>query len=57
MDHIDEFKLKSLETMKTTVNTLSDEVEKSKGYIARAEGQANAAAQPDPETLLSSLEN
>lgn len=57
MDHIDEFKLKSLETMKTTVNTLSDEVEKSKGYIARAEGQANAAAQPDAESLLTSLEN
>lgn len=57
MDHIDEFKLKSLETMKTTVNTLSDEVEKSKGYIARAEGQANASAQPDAETLLTSLEN
>lgn len=57
MDHIDEFKLKSLETMKTTVNTLSDEVEKSKGYIARAEGQAKAAAQPDAETLLTSLEN
>ncbi|BAK68057.1 putative toxic anion resistance protein [Sphingobium sp. SYK-6] len=44
MDNIDTFKLKALETMKTTVNTLSGEVEKSKGYIARAEGQARAAA-------------
>ena len=26
--------------MKTTVNTLSNEVEKSRGYIARAEGAA-----------------
>ncbi|WP_438729335.1 toxic anion resistance protein [Parasphingorhabdus sp. DH2-15] len=57
MDHIDDFKMKSLETMKTTVTTLSDEVEKSKGYIARAEGQAKAAEQPDAETLLTSLEN
>lgn len=42
MDNIDTFKLKALENMKTTVNTLSNEVEKSKGYIARAEGQARA---------------
>ncbi|MFM2100950.1 MAG: hypothetical protein RLZZ366_2489, partial [Pseudomonadota bacterium] len=28
---------------KTTVTTLSSEVEKSKGYIARAEGQSQAA--------------
>ncbi len=43
MDQIDTFKAKALISMKTTVNTLSDEVEKSKGYIARAEGQAQAA--------------
>ncbi|WP_294299437.1 toxic anion resistance protein [uncultured Sphingomonas sp.] len=42
MDAIDVFKLKALDSMKTTVNTLSGEVEKSKGYIARAEGQAQA---------------
>jgi uncharacterized protein YaaN involved in tellurite resistance len=40
MDAIDTFKLKALDSMKTTVNTLSSEVEKSKGYIARAEGAA-----------------
>ena len=40
MDAIDTFKLKALDSMKTTVNTLSNEVEKSKGYIARAEGAA-----------------
>jgi uncharacterized protein YaaN involved in tellurite resistance len=40
MDAIDTFKLKALDNMKTTVNTLSGEVEKSKGYIARAEGAA-----------------
>jgi uncharacterized protein YaaN involved in tellurite resistance len=43
MDQIDTFKAKALLSMKTTVNTLSDEVEKSKGYIARAEGQAQGA--------------
>jgi len=40
MDSIDQFKLQALESMKTTVTTLSSEVEKSKGYIARAEGMA-----------------
>ncbi|WP_066798704.1 toxic anion resistance protein [Sphingomonas soli] len=40
MDAIDTFKIKALDSMKTTVTTLSNEVEKSKGYIARAEGAA-----------------
>ena len=44
MDNIDTFKLKALDSMKQTVDTLSDEVEKSRGYIARAEGQAQAQA-------------
>jgi len=44
MDSIDSFKLKALESMKTTVDTLSNEVEKSKGYIARAEGAAQASS-------------
>jgi uncharacterized protein YaaN involved in tellurite resistance len=43
MDAIDEFKGRSLTNMKTTVQALSDEVEKSRGYIARAEGAAQAA--------------
>ena len=43
MDAIDDFKMKALDSMKTTVTTLSTEVEKSKGYIARAEGQAQAS--------------
>ncbi len=38
MDQIDRFKLEALDNMKQTVNTLESEVEKSKGYIARAEG-------------------
>lgn len=43
MDAIDVFKLKALDSMKTTVTTLSNEVERSKGYIARAEGAAQNA--------------
>ncbi|MCU0729117.1 MAG: toxic anion resistance protein [Sphingopyxis sp.] len=45
MDAVDTFKLKALDSMKTTIDTLSVEVEKSRGYIARAEGQAQAQAQ------------
>jgi uncharacterized protein YaaN involved in tellurite resistance len=51
MDSIDAFKAKALVSMRTTVDTLSDEVEKSKGYIARAEGAAQAkigSSSPDP---------
>ena len=44
MDAIDTFKLKALDSMKTTVNTLEGEVAKSKGYIARAEGASQAQA-------------
>jgi uncharacterized protein YaaN involved in tellurite resistance len=38
MDAIDKFKLEALGNMKQTVDTLGREVEKSRGYIARAEG-------------------
>ena len=38
MDAIDVFKLKALDSMKMTVGALSNEVDKSRGYIARAEG-------------------
>jgi len=44
MDNIDTFKLKALDSMKQTVTTLSNEVEKSRGYIARAEGAAQSAS-------------
>ena len=40
MDQIDTFKLQALTNMKQTVETLGSEVQKSKGYIARAEGVA-----------------
>lgn len=53
MDTIDTFKLKALDAMKQTVTTLSGEVEKSKGYIARAEGAAQAKlAGPETSPLL-----
>jgi uncharacterized protein YaaN involved in tellurite resistance len=42
MDAVDTFKLKALDSMKTTVDSLSGEIEKSRAYIARAEGQAQA---------------
>jgi uncharacterized protein YaaN involved in tellurite resistance len=42
MDAVDTFKLKSLDSMKQTVDSLSNEVEKSRGYIARAEGASQA---------------
>ena len=38
MDMVDKFKLEALGSMKQTVTVLSSEVEKSRGYIARAEG-------------------
>ncbi len=52
MDEVDEFKVKALASMKQTVNVLTDEVEKSKGYIARAEGQAQAQKKALEPTLL-----
>ncbi|MEN7537748.1 toxic anion resistance protein [Aurantiacibacter flavus] len=53
MDEVDSFKLRALDSMKQTVDTLSSEVEKSKGYIARAEGQAQAAQQVQDSGILS----
>ncbi|MGN6376403.1 MAG: toxic anion resistance protein [Sphingomonas sp.] len=56
MDAIDTFKLKALDSMKTTVDTLSNEVEKSKGYIARAEGAAqNAGSSASDQFKLEAL--
>lgn len=51
MDAIDTFKLKALDSMKTTVNTLSTELDKSKGYIARAEGANQARLSGPAETF------
>ena len=50
MDQIDAFKLAALTNMKATVETLGTEVAKSQGYIARAEGvaQARLEAQTSP---------
>jgi uncharacterized protein YaaN involved in tellurite resistance len=52
MDTIDNFKLKALDSMKITVDTLGKEVERSRGYIARAEGATqNQLAGPSAETF------
>jgi uncharacterized protein YaaN involved in tellurite resistance len=53
MDNIDTFKVKALESMKQTVTTLTSEVEKSQGYIARAEGAAQAKLNSDAPSILS----
>ena len=53
MDNIDTFKAKALASMKQTVTTQTSEVEKSKGYIARAEGAAQAKHASDAPSLLS----
>ncbi len=53
MDEVDSFKLRALDSMKQTVNTLSTEVEKSRGYIARAEGQSQASKLGNDSGLLS----
>jgi len=55
MDAIDNFKLKSLEAMKTTVDTLSIEVDKSRAYVARAQGQAEAAQSAPAANPLAAL--
>ena len=52
MDEVDNFKVKALASMKQTVEVLTDEVEKSKGYIARAEGQAQAGKAAAEPSLL-----
>ena len=56
MDQIDQFKLQALGNMKQTVDTLGREVEKSKGYIARAEGvnQARLEGGVSPLTPIES---
>jgi uncharacterized protein YaaN involved in tellurite resistance len=56
MDAIDTFKMKALDSMKQTSIALEQEVEKSKGYIARAEGQAQAVQQAQDSGLLTALE-
>ena len=58
MDTIDRFKIEALSTMKQTVDTLGKEVEKSRGYIARAEGvDQNRLAGQAESPLLTSLES
>ncbi len=55
MDQIDTFKLQALGNMKQTVDTLSTEMEKSRGYIARAEGVNQAQLEGGSASTLTSL--
>ncbi len=59
MDMIDQFKVEALGSMKQTVDTLSTEVEKSRGYIARAEGveQNRIASGGGASPLLAPIEH
>jgi uncharacterized protein YaaN involved in tellurite resistance len=58
MDTIDKFKIEALGNMKQTVDTLGREVEKSRGYIARAEGvEQNRLAGTTADNPLTALES
>jgi len=48
MDAIADFKLKALDAMQTTVDTLSDEVARSRGYLDRARRETSAVALREP---------
>jgi uncharacterized protein YaaN involved in tellurite resistance len=52
MDQIDRFKLEALGNMRQTVETLGTEVEKSKGYIARAEGVSQGKLQGEASPFM-----
>ena len=57
MDSIDRFKVEALGNMKQTVETLGREVEKSRGYIARAEGvEQNRLTGTTAESPFAALE-
>ena len=56
MDQIDRFKLEALGNMKQTVETLGKEVDKSKGYIARAEGVNQAKLEPASASPFTPIE-
>ena len=56
MDQIDQFKLQALGNMKQTVETLGKEVEKSRGYIARAEGVNQAKLEGPSVSPLAPIE-
>ncbi len=55
MDAIDQFKLKALDNMKATVDALSGEVEKSRGYIARAQGSGTAGSLPSADSPFAAI--
>ena len=56
MDSIDTFKVKALDSMKQTVDSLEAEIGKSKAYIARAQGQAEGVAEGDSQAAQNLLQ-
>jgi uncharacterized protein YaaN involved in tellurite resistance len=57
MDSIDNFKVAALSSMKQTVDALSTEVEKSKGYIARSGGTEQARLSVSDEGPFKAISN
>ena len=57
MDSIDAFKLQALANMKTTVGSLESEIDKSKAYIARAEGAKDGAGVDEADNPLAPVED
>ncbi|TYC86072.1 toxic anion resistance protein [Novosphingobium sp. BW1] len=56
MDSIDTFKVKALDSMKQTVTSLEGEIDRSKAYIARAQGQTEGLAEGDTKAAQNLLE-
>jgi uncharacterized protein YaaN involved in tellurite resistance len=53
MDEIDNFKVKALDTMEVTINSLETEIDKSRSYINRARAQEGGAGPGDPGAEVS----
>ncbi len=49
MDEIDSFKVKALDNLETTINSLETELDKSKSYVNRSRAMQAAEPQLDPE--------
>jgi uncharacterized protein YaaN involved in tellurite resistance len=51
MDEIDTFKVKALDNLETTINSLSTEIDKSRTYVNRARAQSGSEAAGGPADL------
>jgi len=50
MDEIDSFKVKALDNLETTINSLETELDKSRSYVTRTRAAAAAEPQLDSES-------